>query len=216
MVYVRKRKKRKGMRAAVITVAVLVLLCFILTGINDRLDPLVCDIAGPQITGYITEIVNSTVRETLSRPEYTDAEFVSISKGADGKILSISLNTITLNMIKAEISETVNNRLEELTEYYVYISLANLFDDEIVFGMLPELEMRAGILPVGGVESDYTSEFSSAGINQTRLSVSVVISVKVNAQTLITTIPVESSTTVCISDTVIVGDVPQVYLGTDR
>lgn len=190
--------------------AILILAFLGISYTNKKLDALVCDAGIPQIQNGLTVIINEATERVLSSH---DAEFISTEKDADGKILSISANTKEINLLSAAISDEIAARLSVLDEFYVHISLSNIYDDEIILGRFPSLSIPANITPNGSVEKSIHSTIESAGINQSLYKIELSLSLKVKAMMLISTVDVETQTNVCIAQTVIIGDVPTVYAG---
>lgn len=204
--YVRKKSRRK--RAFLFLAAILL---FVFSGIiytNKKLDALVCDAAIPQLQNSLTVMINEAVEAVISS---YDAEFISVRTGSDGKILSVTANTGEINLLAAKVSAEIAERISAIEEYYVHISLSNIYDDEIIFGRFPNLSIPANITPNGSVERKITSTIESAGINQSLYKIELSLSLKVRAMMLISTVDVETYTNVCIAQALIVGDVPSVY-----
>lgn len=174
---------------------------------NARLDSLVCDTAVPQLQNKIASVVSEAINSVVP-----DEDFVRVVRSPDGKILSVESDTRAVNLYRAAVTEEISRRLSELSEYYVRISLANVFDDEVILGNFPELRLRASVEPNGSVETSVRDSLTSAGINQTLHRIELSVTVDVKALLLISTVDVSSVTNVCIAETVIVGDVPSVFL----
>ncbi|MBQ0126167.1 MAG: hypothetical protein KBS59_07605 [Clostridiales bacterium] len=174
--------------------------------INKKLDPLVCDIAEEQIKNSVSQ----TISKTLKDYDFS-GDYVSIER--DGKdIKSIGANTALLNLVQADIVSRISSELDGTDEYKVYVSYSNLFDDEVILGKFDGLYIPAGVLPVRSVRGEIKTEFQSAGINQTRYRISLVLHVDINAVLLISTVEISMDYEIAICDTVIIGNVPEVYL----
>lgn len=86
-------------------------------------------------------------------------------------------------------------------------------DDEIVFGRFPSWRIPASVEPNGSAETTVKSSLTSAGINQSLHKITLSVKVRITAMLLISTVDVETDTDICIAETVIIGEVPSVFLG---
>ena len=89
------------------------------------------------------------------------------------------------------------------------IPLGSLLDSELVWARGPYITARA--LWVGSVSAEYESDFSSAGVNQTIHQIWLDLSVPVTVLLPGESLAISVQTSICIAETVIVGQVPQFY-----
>ncbi|MEI3153183.1 MAG: sporulation protein YunB [Eubacteriales bacterium] len=75
------------------------------------------------------------------------------------------------------------------------------------------MRIPASVEPSGSAETTVKSSLVSAGINQSLHKITLSVRVSVTAMLLISTVDVDTETDVCIAETVIIGDVPKVFLG---
>lgn len=203
------RKKKRGKKLCIVIAAAIILAAIAVSYTNSKLDPLVCDTAIPQIQNAINVIINEATEKILNS---FSADFISVKCGDNGKIISVETDTSAINRFRTSVSLEISSRLSELSEYGVYIALSNILDDEIILGRFPDLRVRANIEPNGGAETTVSSSLTSAGINQSLHRIKLSVRVDVRALLLISTVEVSTSTDICIAETVIIGDVPAVYL----
>lgn len=204
------RKRNRGKRFLVIVALLSAVAVFLLIYTNRNLDSLVKDVAVPQLQNMITQTVNQAIETVASGYE---TNFVKLTRDANGKIVSIETDTQLINRFRAEVTDEISRLLDEKTSYYVYISLSNVYDDEIVLGNFPNLKLKANVEPNGGAETSVISSLTSAGINQSLHKIELSVDITVKALLLISTVDVNSKTNVCVAETVIIGDVPSVFLG---
>ena len=158
----------------------------------------------------MTRVINEAISEAMTGYE---EKLVSIRYGTDGKILSIETDSTKINLLRALVTEKINEKIKAYGEYGVTISLSNILDDEIILGRFPSMRIPASVEPSGSAETTVKSSLSSAGINQSLHKITLSVRVSVTAMLLISTINVDTETDVCIAETVIIGDVPKVFLG---
>ncbi len=73
-------------------------------------------------------------------------------------------------------------------------------------------DIRVRMTPVGSVSVDFTDEFHAAGINQTRHKIYLLLKTQVKIVVPLGSEVINVSTRVPISESIIVGDVPQTYV----
>ncbi len=210
MIYFRKKKKKILIKLVAFFVLLLILILGAVRFLNLRLDPLVCDSVEEGLKNTITALINEAVYETITEGDY--GSFTNISYSSGGKIGSLTVDTFKVNLLRADAVARISAKLLALEKYYVYIDISNVLDDVILLGN-STYQFGADVVPIGGVEADIVSDFSSAGINQTCFSLGIDFDVGITAIMLISTATIDVSAYVPISQTLIVGDVPSVYWG---
>lgn len=75
--------------------------------LNQKLDPLVCAAATPQIKAEMTRVINEAISEAMTGYE---EKLVSIRYGSDGKILSIETDSAKINLLRALVTEKINKK----------------------------------------------------------------------------------------------------------
>lgn len=210
MVYVRKKKKNIFYRVAIILLALLLMVVFILRFLNSKLDVIVADMVEEGVKNTITKMINEAVTQSMREGDYKD--ILSITYTSDGKVQGMVADSIKINLLCADVGARISEKLDALDRFYVEVDVGDVLDDIIIFGGFP-YSFSADVVPVGGIETGIESEFLSAGINQTNYRLKMRVKVGVTAIMLITTSTIDISTTVSIAEMLIVGDVPTVYWG---
>ncbi len=209
MVYVRKKRKRLVFRAVIIFFAILFLFLSLVRSLNTRLDGFVITLARTGLTGEITRLINEAVAEAFAEGSY--GELADAVYDEDGRVRSVSVDSASLSLLRADISVRVAGKLAALEKFYVTTDISNIIDDEIVFCRLP-VTFTVDVIPVGAVETDVKSEFVSAGINQTNYRLSLTVAASVTAD-VVTAFTLDVATSVNLVDMLIIGDVPTVVWG---
>jgi sporulation protein YunB len=209
MVYIRKNKKKIVFRAAIIFFAVSFLFLSLVRSLNSKLDGFVIALVRTELTGEITKFINEAVAEALSHSEY--GEFAEAVYDSGGRVRSVKVDSLALNMLRADISLRTEEKVSSLEKFYITTDISNIIDDEIFFCRLP-ITFTVDVIPAGGVETDVKSEFLSAGINQTNYRIVLTVSASVTAD-VVSAFTVNVETSVNLMDMLIIGDVPTVVWG---
>jgi sporulation protein YunB len=209
MVYIRKNKKKLVFRVFLICFAAFFLLAAMLRAVNMRVDNFIRPLARTGITREITRLINEAVTEALAGGGYGELAEAVYDEG--GRVRSVHVDSLGLNLFRADVSVRVAEKLSRLEKFYVEVDISNILDEEIFFGDC-SFSVSVDVIPVGGVETDVKSEFISAGINQTNYRLSLNVAAEVTAD-VISAFTVDVATSVNIVDMLIVGDVPTVVWG---
>ena len=121
----------------------------------------------------------------------------------------ISANTVNVNKVKANITNNISRKLLNSKGEKIKVPSGNLLNSYLFNNK--GIKITVKLTGYGYVETDIVSEFKSGGINQTlhRIFINVKVSVNTNVGTLKTTETVE--TTVLLTETVLVGNVPDMH-----
>ena len=136
-------------------------------------------------------------------------DLVKVEKDADGSIQSVEADAMCVNRLKAAITNTVLDRLEQQDVRTLNIPLGTLTGSHLLTGRGPSLPVQMGISAT--VLTNIRSEFSAAGINQTCHQLYVELEAQLYA-----TLPGEPETVTVTSEfllaeTILAGDVPGLF-----
>lgn len=204
-------KKRNAKRVSVLLrlLLILIILCCTLFYANKNLMPALHIASEYKVNTIVTTAVNNAVNEMfIHNPGYEDLVYVDMDK--DGRINSIRTDVVKLNKLSTGISNDVCNKLASLGKEKINVPLGTLFGNSLLSGEGPGLKIK--IQPAGNVETDFKSEFSSVGINQTRHRIYLQVIAKVSIIAPLSRRKTEITTTVPVAETIIIGKVPHVYL----
>ncbi|MCR4963106.1 MAG: sporulation protein YunB [Firmicutes bacterium] len=144
-------------------------------------------------------------------PEYGEYQkLIHVEKNNDGQIVLLSPDTMRINRLTADIAVRVEQALDHLSKQRVSLPLGSVFGSPLLAATGPDVTV--GLAAAAAPEIRLQDRFESAGINQVRHSISLSIC----AEIILTApfhrqkIPVESR--VLLTESVIVGTVPAVYM----
>jgi len=206
------RRNEKRYKAYAVIAIILVILIVLFTYIDKRLRIGMNQISEYRVKSIVSRVVSNAVSENF--PDDMDYyDIVSITRDEDGTITSIQTDIGKLNRIFANVSLSVQSQLSELSDERISIPLGAIFGETIFAARGPKINIR--IIPVGSVETDFKSEFSSAGINQTRHRIYILFKVEMGVAIPFVEKKTVVTTSLPVTETVIVGDVPYYYLNID-
>jgi len=185
-------KYKKIIKTVLILTAVLGFLIGIYALVDQGLRPNIVAQGEAKLQNIAINIMNNAVNETLV--EVGDiSELVQVQKDNSGRITMVSADSTTMNDIAVKSALNAQKRIRELEESQLSIPLGNVIGSTLFSGM------------------DFQTEFETAGINQSRYKIYIVLSAYMKMVVGATSHSVETSTKILISDIIIVGDVPNTY-----
>ena len=190
--------------AALILVFLIVLYC--------RVTDIMLSVTEETMRARTATAVNEAVYETLADSiRYED--LVTVERGTQGEIRAIFANAYEINRIARDTAYLAQKRLQTTGEEGIAIPLGAFSGIEALAGFGPSVRIR--LIPVAVVTSRFTSEFTDAGINQTRHAVFLDVTAEISVVLPGRTQNYSTSSEVLIAESVLLGDVPQVYLQGD-
>lgn len=207
-----ERRLRRGLPSWVLTwLVAAAVMCAAVRLTECALRPVLAAAARYQVRSQVTAAVEQWAARDLQERGVDYSDFVTITRNEAGEITALSADMARLNLLRAELSAHLLERLED-SQLELTIPVGSLLPIEPTWARGPELHLRA--LALGTASAEFESEFTSAGINQTRhrlwleLSVPVTVLLPGGGEEL----TVDSR--LCVAETVIVGQVPQTWFQT--
>ncbi len=178
--------------------------------IDCLIRPSLSQLAGVRAKQIAVENIHQTINTKIA-PELEYDKLVELRLADDGRVAYMQPKTGAINRISAGATLTIQQRLKELPQEMLKIPLGQVFGIKTLAGYGPLLPIK--IIPVGVVESSIKDQFDSAGINQVRHK--IVISIKTTIKMVVPLVREEIvvDTDVPLAETIIMGDVPDFYLG---
>lgn len=207
-----ERRLRRGLPLWVLTwLVAAAVMCAAVRLTECALRPVLAAAARYQVRSQVTAAVEQWAARDLQERGVDYSDFVAITRNEAGEITALSADMARLNLLRAELSAHLLERLED-SQLELTVPVGSLLPIEPTWARGPELHLRA--LALGTASAEFESEFTSAGINQTRhrlwleLSVPVTVLLPGGGEEL----TVDSR--LCVAETVIVGQVPQTWFQT--
>ena len=174
---------------------------------------MVTDYAASAARDQVVTTVNDIVKDVMAQSQREGERLVELERDGQGNITAANANVAAVNRLAAEVlSRTIRQTEEEpLT---VEIPLANLLGSALLMNRGPAITVHVTML--SSSTASYRSELTAAGINQTRhqlfLDLNVQLSFLLPWQGMDTSV----QTQILVSETVIVGQVPESFMNWER
>ncbi|WP_164706690.1 sporulation protein YunB [Intestinibacillus sp. Marseille-P6563] len=190
---------------------ILLLLCSLgCTWIFLRLlRPIVLEYAQNLVQQTASYAIHDTLTDVIyqNRAQYED--LVTLERDNENQVTALKTDTILADYLKVQLSRAAYDALNTLEQGGVDIPLGSVFFPTLFAGRGPTIHV--GVASLGYADADFISAFTSAGINQTRHQILLEIQADARLMTAMGGCDVSITNRMTVTDTVIVGTVPDSY-----
>ena len=212
MEYYTKRKNYRFIKIILVIVSIIVTFNILIIFFDKRVLPSVVEISKIMAKNKTLSIINEKSIEILNE-DFKYDEMIKIQKDDGGNISLIQADTVKLNYIAARLSNECNAALEDMKNNTVEVPLGWTTQKSIFYRLGPNVKIN--IEPIGNITTSYESKFESAGINQTRHKIYLNITAHIRLKLPLSDQDTTVTTQVPVSDTIIVGKIPNMTWGID-
>ena len=208
-----QRKSRKRRR----TIAIL-LLCLIITSILLYvfciINPVVKEATWASIYSLSTSAVSDAVYDVIAEQNVKYEDLVELSYDNNGDITLVSIDTVLVNNLARRFYQVAQVYLDQMGKNGIDIAIGTFTGLPFLVGIGPTVNIK--FVQIGAMTSCFKSKFTSAGVNQTNHSLYIELHASVSLVLPTYSSTVNSVTEFLVTESVIVGDVPDVYFGSDN
>lgn len=191
-------------------VAGLFLLIFLF--IDHNINPAIISFSQAKIKAIAINSLSDAVKKTLgTNIKYTD--FVNVLTDKNGNVAMLQANTMKMNDLAAQVSDMAQETIRSKGDEGIDIPLGTITGSKLLAGMGPKIRIR--IISFPAVSTDFDSELVSSGINQTRHKIYLTLRARIRIAIPLNTADIDVESRVPVTETIIVGDVPQTYVNVD-
>ena len=202
-------KKKKTIMVTLLLVAIIV---FILIGFIVAVNPVIMDTVEIKAKSLATKAMNTAIENTIGGVlDYND--IIRISYDNYGNVSLIQANNVGINRLTKNLALNTEDMIEKYGNDLVYVPLGTFTGIPILVGRGPKIKLK--MMPIGAVTCKFQSQFESAGINQTIHKIYVNIDSNIGIVLPLSSSKVNVVQQVLICETIVVGQVPEVYLYSD-
>lgn len=201
-------RPRRVLRAAVLFVLLLLTVYLLL---ESNFTHVVLDTAHARANAIAVDIMNEAVRETLKSDTGAAYEtLVTVLTDEAGRVTMLQANTARMNELAVRIALTSQDMLSLRDKTRISVPLGAALGVPFLSSIGPKIEVS--LSPVGAVRASFVTEFESAGINQTRHKIWLLMHASVRLVLPTGAKAVDINTEILIAESIIVGDVPDSYI----
>ncbi len=209
----RKRKKpgdARRWKRWIFRIALILLLIAALFGLLEKnLETVILDMAHARAEAIAVAYINEAVRDVMG-DQMTYDEMMTVRTDPDGRVTMLQANAVRMNELATVTALQAQARLESADAQSVSIPLGAALGIPFLSAAGPRIQVR--IVPVSAVSAAFSTEFESAGINQTRHKIYLSLHTTVRLVIPSGARTVSLGSQVLIAESIIVGDVPESYV----
>lgn len=164
----RKSPRRRWKRALLLLVPMTLLILRVERNVTD----VVLTLSQATARSLAIQALNEAASEMLGLGVHY-ADLMTVEKDEQGQVRLIQANTPEMNRLAAQASLLAQERLTAMGQKTVVVPLGSAIGLTLLAGAGPGIAVQ--ILPVGSVQAAFSTDFTTAGINQTRHRISLVL-----------------------------------------
>ena len=216
--------KRKVSFLIIIIFIIIIISCIIIKIINNKISPLVMKYSVGQMKRITSIIINRSINSDILDKSDMNNLFI-VTKNNDGEVLTISLDSVIVNRITDNISDSCEDNLRlieegkydllkekfNIGEEYFYVPSGSIFNNTLLSGLGPKIPINLKI--IGNVTSGIKTEVKEYGINNSLITISSEITVEMMIILPFSSDYISITNLVPISIKLIQGKTPDIYGG---
>jgi sporulation protein YunB len=169
-------------------------------------------LAQTQVKNVTSDLINDAIDSQIRSGIVRYDRMVYFEKDLNGRITALKTNMSEVNRLKTELLNIINDEILTIDSDQLGIPLGSLILPEIFAGIGPLVPVH--IMAIRNSDASFFSEFSEAGINQTMQKLNMQVCIDVAVLILGSVEEFTISSQVVVAETVIVGQVPDMFLQT--
>lgn len=180
--------------------------------LRNKYFDVITTLAQTQVKNATSDLINDAIDRQISDGTIQYDRMVYFEKDLEGRITALKTNMSEVNRLKTELLNLINDEILAMDSDHLGVPLGSFVVPELFGSKGPVIPVQ--ILTIRNSEAVFFSEFSQAGINQTLQKLNMQVSVDVSVLVLGKVDNFTISSNVVIAETVIVGQVPEMFLQT--
>lgn len=200
-----KKKGSRLRRAALIALALLLIFLWL----EKNLEGVILTMAHARAEAMAAGYLNEAVRNIMGG-EVTYEDMITVRTDSQGRVTMLQANAVRMNELATMTALEAQSRLEGAEAQSVSIPLGAALGIPFLSALGPRVQVR--IVPVSAVSAAFSTEFESAGINQTRHKIYLSLHTVVRLVIPSSARQVILNGQMLIAESIIVGDVPQSFV----
>lgn len=206
-IYNQIARKRKRKRIFLRVFFALIILIPIIFFYNKKVLKGIVTYSQESIASQTKNSINSAIKFCLTDVEYVD--LVNLQKDSQGNVSYLTINSLKINQLSKNVVEYSKIIIDEQLKKGVNIPILTFTGITFLSGYGKEVNYK--ILSIGSVKSDFLSEFTSQGINQTKHSIYVNVNVEVKLILPFSNEKIVIDDKILITESILLGKVPEIY-----
>ena len=206
----RKRKKRRIRRFFLTGIIAAGILCIgVFLSVKMIIEPNLEDVSRLRAEVLVSRTVNRALTEQFQNEERPEALFV-VTKDENGRIELVQANSLEINVLMTQLALNLQEAFRNMDKEPLEVPLGALIGSKLLSRSGPNIDLE--ITPLSVLSTDFRTEFESKGINQTKYKIYIILKCRVKVLAPFSSSTFDTSSTVLIAETVILGEVPDSFV----
>ena len=212
-----RRKVRKRKRKTTLKITLFVILSIIIfvgalsfSLIDKRLAPAIIEIANISSVSRINSVMDEALNDIINKYQLDSNDFYIRNQGEDGKTNYLSVNTLLINKVCSGLAADMSNKLKSQGAQDLSIPMGAMFGSGFFANMGPRIGFK--VIPYGESVVDYSTSFTSAGINQINFQVWLNVESTVRIVNPLQNKDIVVTRKISLVNTIFSGEIPEIYV----
>ncbi len=206
----RKRKKRRIRRFFLTGIIAAGILCIgVFLSVKMIIEPNLEDVSRLRAEVLVSRTVNRALTEQFQNEERPEDLFV-VTKDENGRIELVQANSLEINVLMTQLALNLQEAFRNMDKEPLEVPLGALIGSKLLSRSGPNIDLE--ITPLSVLSTDFRTEFESKGINQTKYKIYIILKCRVKVLAPFSSSTFDTSSTVLIAETVILGEVPDSFV----
>lgn len=199
---------RRRKRCCVLLVC-LVLVAGIMLRLDCKLRPAILEIALSDLETVVNNTIDQVCIQDAADGEITYSKLVQLQYDQNGKLQGLTTDMATLNVLRADMTRAIGQALGKVEEHPIQVPLGTAWGTALFSDLGPNIPVQ--VLSLESIAGYFESSFASAGINQTRHQIQMVLTVQVVLLLPGGTYDRTFTNKITVAESILMGDVPSHY-----
>ena len=205
------KKGNENYKKLIKLILIIIIAIFVMINMLNAINPIFEKLCIDEAKSIVTIELNRIT--TINVDKYQENELITIKQDENGNIQLLQVNSRPLNNMISSITNDIQVSLNDNDSLTSHIPFGSITGVKWISGVGPKIPLKVALS--GTIQNKIRNEFDDAGINQTLHRLWLDITSDINILTPYEVIQTQVTSELVLSENVIIGGVPNVYLNTD-
>ena len=187
----------------------LVLVVGVILRLDSKLRPAILEIALSDLETVVNNTIDQVCIKDAADGEIAYSKLVQLQYDQNGKLQGLTTDMAALNVLRADMTRAIGQALGEVEEQPIQVPLGTAWGITLFSDLGPNIPVQ--VLSLESIAGYFASSFTSAGINQTRHQIQMVLTVQVVLLLPGGTYDQTFTNKITVAESILMGDVPSHY-----
>ena len=208
----RRARLRIRLRRPRVWLLVLALILALVLYVRFGWLPTVHELVTMELENEVSNLINDAVDAYLEQGQLRYDDLVRLERTADGSVAAAQIDLGEVNRMKSVILRELGDRLPDRVRQSVHVPLGNVLLPALLSGRGGSLPVR--VVSLRSTNAELESELEQTGINQSLYRLALRVEVDLLLLTPAGLLSRQVTSTVPIAQTILLGDVPNLFCTT--